>query len=103
MRAIKEGERVFVKIADDGVLSLEEADDFKRFHISGDPGAGVEFAAVSQDAGEGHYWLDADAIIALSGRSDDDAWCGTFWAMLEKAEQYGFSDVAGRRIKAHLA
>ncbi len=94
---------MFLKIADDGGLTLEEADDFKRFHISGDPGAGTELSAISQDAGEGHYWLDADAIVSMSGNADDEVWCAAFWSMLEKAEPYGFSDVAGRRIKAHLA
>ena len=94
---------MFVNIAEDGALSLEEADDFKRFHVSGNPDAGTGFRDISSDAGEGHYWLDADAVVALSGRTGDDTWCAAFWAMLEKAEPYGFADVAGRRIKAHLA
>lgn len=93
---------MFLKIADDGTLSLEETDDFKKFHISGAPG-GAAFEALAEDAGEGHYWLEADAIVALSGRADDGAWCDAFWAMLEKVEPYGFADVKGRRIKAHVA
>ncbi len=94
---------MFLKIAENGDLSLEEAEDFKRFHISGEPDAGGAFGGISQDAGEGHYWLDADAVVAMSGNADDEAWCAAFWSMLEKAEPYGFSDVAGRRIKAHIA
>ena len=94
---------MFLMIADDGGLSLEEADDFKRFHISGEPSGAGAFGELSEDAGEGHYWLDADAIVALSGHADDEAWCASFWSMLEKAEPYGFSDMAGRRIKAHVA
>jgi hypothetical protein len=94
---------MFLKIADDGSLSLEEVDDFKKFHISGQPGGAAAFAALADDAGEGHYWLNADAIVALSGKAGDGAWCQAFWTMLEKAEPYGYSDVEGRRIKAHVA
>ena len=100
---------MYVKVAEDGGLSLEETDDFSRFHIAATPEqvSGAEasdaFLELSQDAGDGHYWLDADAIVALSGRQDDPDWMQAFRSMLEKAEPYGFSDVAGRRIKAHLA
>ena len=96
---------MYLNIADDGALSLEEVDDFKRFHISADPDklSGPDFQAIAQDAGEGHYWLDADAVVGLSGRSGDADWMAAFWAMLEKAEPYGFADVEGRRIKAHVA
>ena len=96
---------MYLNIADDGTLSLEEVDDFKRFHISADADklSGPDFQAIAQDAGEAHYWLDADAVAELSGRSGDADWTAAFWAMLEKAEPYGFADVEGRRIKAHLA
>lgn len=100
---------MFVKVGGDGDLSLEEADDFKRFHVSADAdtlsdrNVAAKFHEIAEDAGEGHYWLDADAVVELSGRSGDAVWTGAFWAMLEKAEPYGFSDVEGRRIKAHLA
>lgn len=96
---------MYLNIADDGTLSLEEVDDFKRFHISADPDrlSDAGFRAIAQDAGEGHFWLDADAVADLSGRSGDTDWTAAFWAMLEKAEPYGFADVEGRRIKAHVA
>jgi hypothetical protein len=88
---------------------LEEIDDFKRFHISAAPaqlsgqGASPDFGRIAADAGAGHFWLDADAIIELSAKAGDDAWQSAFWDMLAKAEPYGFADVGGRRLKAHVA
>ena len=99
---------MFLKVAPDGTMTMEEVDDFKRFHIEADAasltaGGDDGFAKLAEDAGEGHYWLNADAIVEMSGKGGDEEWTTAFWTMLEKAEPYGFSDVAGRRIKAHLA
>ena len=100
---------MYLKIGTAGALSMEEADDFKRFHISAemdtlaDGDALSEFEAISEDAGDGHFWLDADAILILSGRSEDEDWRAAFQDMLEKAAPYGFADLEGRRIKAHVA
>ena len=96
---------MYLKVADDGTLTLEEADDFKRFHISAeaDKLSDTGFQEFAQDAGGGHYWLNADAVAELSGRSGDTEWVAAFWTMLEKAAPYGYADIEGRRIKAHLA
>jgi hypothetical protein len=100
---------VYLKIGDGGILSMEEVEDFKRFHISAemdtlaDGDAIGSFEAISEDAGDEHFWLDADAIVKLSGRSEDENWLAAFWSMLEKAAPYGFADMDGRRIKAHVA
>lgn len=98
-----------LRITDDGRLVLEEIDDFTRFHISAAPerlegeGASPAFRHIAEAAEEGHFWLDADAIVGLSPKSGDADWTSAFRAMLEKAEPYGFADVRGRRIKAHVA
>ena len=100
---------MYLNVDGEGSLSLEETDDFKRFHISVAPdrltdlSTTARFQAIAEDAGEEHFWLDADAIVELSGREGDEDWKAAFWTMLEKAEPYGFSDVARRKIKAHLA
>ncbi len=100
---------MYLKVLEDGRLALEEIDDFKRFHISAAPellsgqAASADFQRIAAEADEGRFWLDADAIVALSAKAGDDAWQGAFWDMLAKAEPYGFADVAGRRIKAHVA
>lgn len=99
---------VYLKIGADGTLSMEEVDDFKRFHISAEmdtlagDSAISAFDDISEDVGDGHFWLQADSIVELSGRADDDAWTVAFWSMLDKAAPYGFADPDGRRIKAHV-
>ena len=92
-----------------GGLMLEESDDFRRFHIrdGGVGGAGLldveAFAEIARPADEaGHYWLDADAVIALSGHSAGDGWVQQFWDMLAKVERFGYADLAARRIKGHI-
>ena len=34
--------------------------------------------------------------------ADNADWTGAFETMLEKAAPYGYADLAGRRIKAHV-
>ena len=92
---------MFVQISDTGDVTLEETGDFKRFHIDGDV-QNEQFLGMAEDAGDNHFWLDADAIVRISGQADDKDWCEAFWAMLGKAEPFGFADVAARRIKAHV-
>ncbi len=100
---------MYLKILEDGRLVLEEIDDFKRFHISAaaeqlsGQEASPDFRRIAADDGEGHFWLNAEAIIELSAKAGDDAWQTAFWEMLAKAEPYGFADLGGRRIKAHVA
>ncbi len=92
---------MYLKIEDDGRLVLEEIDDFGRFHIAGEA-ASPAFRQIAEAAGEGHFWLKADAIVELSAKAGDEAWKSAFWNMLAKAEPYGFADVRGRRLKAHV-
>ena len=99
---------MYLRISDNGRLVLEEVDDFTRFHIAAAPerlegaGASPDFQRIAEAAQEGHFWLDAEAIVGLSPKAGDADWTSAFWAMLEKAEPYGFADLQGRRIKAHV-
>lgn len=51
---------------------------------------------------EEHYWLDADVVLDVSGRGDDQQWVEQFWEMLTKVEAYGYSDMTNKRVKAHV-
>jgi hypothetical protein len=53
-------------------------------------------------AEEQHYWLDANAVVSLSGRKGDQQWLAGFWDMLAKVEAYGYSDMEKKRVKAHV-
>ena len=57
---------------------------------------------IATPAAEQHYWLDADAMVELSGRKDDQQWVAGFWDMLAKVEAYGYSDMEKKQVKAHV-
>lgn len=96
---------MYLTLAHDGQLTLEDSDDFKRFHIAATKNqlsASASFAEIAEDAGDDHYWVNADAVIALSPSSGDEEWMHAFETMLVKSAPYGYADLAGRRIKAHV-
>jgi len=83
--------------------SLEESDNFREFSIVETGGGNTPDALGdrAEPAGEDHFWLDADAVIELSGRGGDQNWVDQFWGMLEKVQAYGYSNLATRQVKAH--
>ena len=93
-----------VKISKDNTVSLVGQDDLKKFSIVEDtPGtAAGALGDIAEPAEENHFWLSAEAIIEMSGRSDDAQWVEGFWGMLKKVEPYGFSDLQNKRVKAHV-
>lgn len=95
---------MYILVASDGSLSLQQADNMRTFSIieESKDGAADALQRIAVPAAERHYWIDADAVIALSPRSHDPAWVDAFWEMLKKAEPYGFSDLARKRVKAHV-
>ncbi len=99
---------LYLNIATDGSVTLEEANDFGQFEIrsSIDLTSGQlcdEFFSFAKPTDDGRYWIDAEAVVGLSSKSDDLEWCAAFWTMLEKAESYGFAEIARKRIKSHVA
>tara|TARA_B100001057_G_scaffold182622_1_gene183342 strand:+ start:229 stop:531 length:303 start_codon:yes stop_codon:yes gene_type:complete len=98
---------MYLNINPDGSLTLQEVDDFGRFEIRSaiDLESGhvsEDFAKISEAIDGGRYWVDAEAIAELSLRGDELEWFTAYWAMLKKAEPYGFADVAKKRIKSHV-
>ena len=99
---------MYLNIEADGSVTLEEANDFGRFEIrsSIDLASGHlsdEFFSFAKPTDDGRYWIDAEVVVRLSSKSNDSKWCTAFWTMLEKAEPYGFADIARKRIKSHVA
>lgn len=97
---------MYVQISAEGILSLQDADNFKGFSIkeadSNQGSAANALTAIGEPAESNHYWLDAESVVALSPRKDDQSWVDAFWDMLRKAEPYGFSDLESKRVKAHV-
>jgi len=96
---------MYILIAADGELSLQDSDNMRAFSIREDE-AGSAARWLAQMATpadkEQHYWLDADAVLELSGRRGDQQWVKQFWDMLTKVEAYGYSDMTNKRVKAHV-
>ena len=95
---------MYILINTDGQLSLEESDNLRAFSIveEAQGSAATQLADISTPAEDNHYWLDADAVVKLSGRADDSEWVDGFWDMLTKAEPYGYSSIEKRQVKAHV-
>jgi hypothetical protein len=95
---------VYLLIAADSKLSLQDIDNMRTFAIIEEQGgsARTSLGDIAAAAEDNHYWIDADAVIQLSGRKDDQIWVKGFWDMLAKVEAYGYSDLALKRVKAHV-
>jgi len=91
-------------IAADGRLSLRDSDNMRAFSIVEEASGSAErwlaplvVATSGQD-----FWLDANAVIELSGKAHDETWVRQFWDMLSSVEAYGYSNMATKRVKAHV-
>jgi hypothetical protein len=95
---------VYLLIAANGQLSLEDGDNMRSFSIVEEESglAATQLSAIATPAEEQHYWLDANAVVSLSGRKGDQQWLAGFWDMLAKVEAYGYSDMEKKRVKAHV-
>ena len=95
---------MYLLIDSNGRLSLQESDNMRAFSIVEEEQglAAKQLTEIATAAEDQHFWLDADAVVKLSGRADDSQWVEDFWDMLAKVEPYGYSDIENRRVKAHV-
>ena len=95
---------MFILVSAGNGLSLEEADNFREFSIVEEAGVRAREALgdAATPAEDDHYWLDANAVVELSGRKDDQTWVDAFWEMLEKVQAYGYSNMTTQQVKAHV-
>jgi hypothetical protein len=95
---------MYIRVAADGELSLQDSDDLRAFAIredrQGDSATRLALIGIATD--DNHYWLDADAVVELSGRKLDQTWVSAYWNMLASVAAYGYYDEAKRRVKAHV-
>ena len=96
---------MFLKVAEDGAMTLEDSENFESFSIVPDR-AGMtlpeSFHDIAEDAGEGRFWLEADAVVRFSKHVGNPKWEAQFWEMLAEAEPHGYADLERRLVKAHL-
>ena len=99
---------MFLKVSSDGVMTLEDRDNFRAFKLT---------IASSRDAldivrrtlaGKAELpdvetaWIFEDALRRWPGVENDAAWQQNFSAMIEKARPHGWIDDQRKAIKAHI-
>lgn len=95
---------MYVNVAADGALSLQDTDNLRAFSVREQvPGsAAAALASIATAAEDGHFWLDAEAVLALSSRETDADWVAAYWQMLASVAAYGYYDESAGRVKAHV-
>ena len=96
---------MYILVESDGGLTLQDCDNMRAFAIVLEViDAPVTRLAEIGSAAEDNcnYWLDAEAVVELSGRKHDQQWVKNFRAMLASAAPYGFYDEATNKVKAHV-
>ncbi len=100
---------MFVKLAVDGSVSLEDRDNFRAFKLVIEGGteaarAGAPRARQHRRAGRRQPRLDlrAGAAAAARGGRRRRAGAESFSAMIEKARPHGWIDEQRKAIKAHI-
>jgi hypothetical protein len=94
---------MYILIDASNQASLEDSDNFREFSIVERSGGHTLDALgdMAEAAENDHFWLNAEAVVELSGRKDDQSWVDRFWGMLQKVQAYGYSNMTTRQVKAH--
>ncbi len=96
---------MFVKLAADGHVSLEERDNFRAFKlvVEGDAAqldnARAKLKGVADVPDQGTAWIFESWLRA---NVSDSAWQQSLGAMIEKAKPHGWIDEQRKAIKAHI-
>ncbi|MEM7562232.1 MAG: hypothetical protein AAF353_04170 [Pseudomonadota bacterium] len=95
---------MYLLVTEQAEITLEDSDNLRAFSIKEtQPECAAKFLGdIAQATQDNHFWLDAEAVIALSGRQEEPEWVQQFWGMLESVEAYGYSDMVRKRVKAHV-
>ena len=93
-----------ILIHQDGALSLEEHEEMKSLSVVDTTNNTNRSALenISVPTEDDHYWIEADAVIALAPQAADAQWVENFWKMLKAVEHYGYFDKENKRVKAHV-
>ena len=96
---------MYILVKSDGDLMLQDCDNMRAFAIvlEANDAPVTRLAEIGSTAEDNsNYWLDAGAVMELSGRKHDQQWVRDFRAKLTSAAPYGFYDEATNKVKAHV-
>ena len=96
---------MFIRVDQQGSVTLHEPDDFKRLHAEAADGLSVDdvrraLASIATFE-ENNFWVDVAALQAL-GRAGDAAWEQNFAAMIASVQKFGWLSPDGQRVRCHL-
>jgi hypothetical protein len=94
---------MLVRVAADGAVTLEEADNFRRFSVGAAPGAPLARAleGIARLEGEAHAWVSPAALRRLAPQAAQPDWEEGFGQMLAYAASKGWTDAEGA-VRAHI-
>jgi hypothetical protein len=99
---------MFVKVAADGAVSLEDKDNFRAFKLVVEGGrerldqVRRALTNTAEVLDTGHAWIYEAALRQRPEVAQDAAWQGNLGTMIEKARPHGWIDDARHAIKAHI-
>jgi len=99
---------MFVKLAADGRVSLEDRDNFRAFKlvVEGGPArldqARRALLNTAELPEQTTAWIFEQALRQRPEVAGDAAWQGNLGAMMEKAKPHGWIDEQKKAIKAHI-
>jgi hypothetical protein len=99
---------MFVKLAIDGQVTLEDRDNFRAFKlvIEGGPArldqARRALANTAELPDQADAWIYEHALRQRPEVANDATWQSNLGAMIEKAKPHGWIDEKKKAIKAHI-
>ena len=99
---------MYVKVAADGSVLLEDKDNFRAFKIvvEGGPArleqAGRALNGIAEVQDQSHAWIYEQALRKRPEVEGDATWQSNLGAMIEKARPHGWVDDAKKAIRAHI-
>ena len=93
-------------IAISNMITLEDAGNFREFHVAidGDVAAAVAAFGGRATASErdNHLWIDIAFVRELAGDAANAEWEAQFDGMLAYANSKGWINEAANRVEAHI-
>ena len=99
---------MFVKVAADGRVSLEDKDNFRVFKLVVEGGPArldqVQRALTNtaELVGTTHAWIFEQPLRQRAEVAHDTAWQANLGTMIEKARPHGWVDDQRKAIRAHI-
>jgi hypothetical protein len=99
---------MFIKVAADGSVSLEDRDNFRAFKLVVEGGAARldqarrALSGTAEIPDQATTWIFEQALRQRPEVVGDAAWQSNLGAMIEKAKPHGWVDEAKKAIKAHI-